>query len=104
MTTKFAYPISAISLILLAACSGPSGEELKEAKEQCATFYKENRAHFTNDVKAIDHWMKNGKLVIELAVREQSWSDSYKSGLCLHDKEKGTIEIPGLLEQARWAK
>lgn len=92
------------AVALLAACSGPSAEEVKEAKSECASFYKEKRAKSFNDVSAIDHWNKNGKLVIELAVKDEPSSRSYTSGLCVYDKEKGTLEIPGLFEQSRWAK
>lgn len=92
------------SVALLSACSGPSSEELKEAQSECARFYKEKRAKYYSDVSAVDHWNKNGKLVIELAIKDEPSSRSYTSGLCLYDKEKGTIEIPGLFEQARWAK
>lgn len=104
MTTKFAYSISAMSLILLSACSGPSSEELKEANEQCAKFYKQQRAKNFHEVKAVDHWTKNGMVVIELAAKEFSWSDSYTSGLCVYDKEKGTIGIPGIFDQGKWSK
>jgi outer membrane biogenesis lipoprotein LolB len=104
VTTKFAYSISAISLILLSACSGPSSEELNEAQTHCKRFYGEKRAKSNEYVSAIDHWNKNGKLVIELAVKSYSDPSSYSSGLCVYDKQRGTVEIPGLFEQSRWHK
>lgn len=92
------------SMIVLTGCSGPSGAELKNAKDQCVSFYKRERASPGEYVKAVDHWMKDGKLVIELARMESENSTSYKQGLCIYDEKKGTLSIPGLFENSRWEK
>lgn len=96
--------LSATALALLTACFGPSSEELNEAQTHCKRFYGEKRAKSSEYVSAIDHWNKNGKLVIELAVKSYSDPSSYSSGLCVYDKQRGTVEIPGLFEQSRWHK
>lgn len=55
-------------------------------------------------MKAVDHWMKDGKLVIELARMESESSTSYKQGLCIYDEKKGTLSIPSVFENIRWEK
>lgn len=92
------------SMILLTGCSGPSSADLKNATDQCVSFYKRERASPGEYVKAVDNWMKDGKLVIELARMESKSSTSYKQGLCIYDEKKGKLSIPSVFENSRWEK
>lgn len=90
--------------IVLLGCSGPSKDEVKSTSDECVRFYKEKRADYGDIVEYRDHWMKNGRLVISLAVKENNWDSSYTEGLCVVDLKEGTIELPGLLNQGKWEK
>ncbi len=92
------------SVTILTGCGGPSGTELKNVQEKCVSFYKRERASYSEHVKAVDHWMKDGKLVIELARMESERSTSYKQGLCIYDEKKGILSIPSVFEHSRWDK
>lgn len=102
---KSAFPLLALaSLTLLSGCSGPSREEIARIKEECASFHKQERAKYSASVKAIDHWIKDGRIVVELAEKEREHSGSYTSHLCVYDKEKGSILLPSVFERSRWSK
>lgn len=103
MKSKAILCISIFCLLGVVGC-GPSSKDLNEAQTHCKRFYGEKRAKSNEYVSAIDHWNKNGKLVIELSVKSYSDPSSYSSGLCVYDKQRGTVEIPGLFEQSRWHK
>ena len=90
--------------VFLSGCSGPSSEELARIKEECVQFYKTERAKSYSIVKAVDHWTKDGRVVIELSERESAEAKKYISNLCVYDKEKGTISLPGALHQGHWIK
>ena len=92
------------SLTLISGCSGPSSEELARIKSECASFHKQERAKYGAIVKPIDHWTKDGRIVIELSERESESSSKYTSHLCVYDKERGSIELPSVFERARWSK
>jgi hypothetical protein len=92
-----------ITALILAGC-GPSPEELTAASSACLKFYKEERLPHYWQTNANDTWVKDGKIVVELAVRESENSKSYRPRLCVYDKEGGRLSIPALIEQARWQK
>ncbi|QHE76785.1 hypothetical protein [Hydrogenophaga sp. PBL-H3] len=94
--------IGVLSVGLLAACSGPSSEEVKTYSEACVDFYKEKRAKSSDDVEYRKHWMKDDKIVIALKV-ERRGESGYAEGICVVDPEEGTVHIPSLFDQARWA-
>ena len=93
-----------ISTALLSACSGPSSEELAQYKEQCAKFHQRERSSSRHTVKALDHWTKHGKIVIELADSEYDYSSTYKSYLCVVDPDAGNISLPSVFNQEKWRK
>lgn len=102
---KSALPVLVLaSLTLLSGCSGPSREELARVKSECASFHKQERAKSGSIVKPIDHWTKDGRIVVELSEKESESSSKYTSHLCVYDKEKGSIELPSVFERARWSK
>jgi hypothetical protein len=90
---------------ILAGCSrGPSKEDIAEASKACTRFYEEERLQYWHNIKAVDAWTKEGKLVVELAVRQNSDSTSYSPRLCVYDAEGGKLSLPSLINQNRWAK
>ena len=89
---------------VLSGCSGPSREELARVKSECASFHKRERAKSGSVVKPIDHWTKDGRIVVEISEKESESSSKYTSHLCVYDKEKGSIELPSVFERARWSK
>ncbi|MFI8616206.1 hypothetical protein ACIGHN_11925 [Acidovorax sp. NPDC077693] len=92
-------------MTLLSGCSGPSREELARIKSECASFHKQERAKYsTYVVKPIDHWTKDGRIVVELSEKESEESTKYTSHLCVYDKDKGSISLPSVFERARWSK
>lgn len=91
-------------VVLVSGCSGPSSDELKSSSDSCVRFYKEKRADSGEHVEYRSHWMKDGRLVISLAVKERESDSSYTEGLCVVDLKEGTIELPGLFNQGRWEK
>lgn len=100
-------PITSITLIAafsLTGCSGPSREELARIKSECASFHKQERAKYSSIVKPIDHWTKDGRIVVELSEKESESSSKYTSHLCVYDKDKGSIALPSVFERARWSK
>ena len=96
--------IALIAVFCLTGCSGPSSEELARIKSECASFHKQERAKYSAVVKPIDHWTKDGRIVVELSEKESESSSKYTSHLCVYDKEKGSIELPRVFERARWSK
>ena len=102
---KLAVPtLMLASLTLISGCSDLSGEELASIKSECASFHKQERAKSGSIVKAIDHWTKDGRVVVELSEKESESASKYTSHLCVHDKDKGSIELPSVFERARWSK
>lgn len=102
---RSAFPVLVLaSLTLISGCSGPSSEELARIKSECASFHKQERAKSSSIVKPIDHWTKDGRIVIELSERESESSSKYTSHLCVYDKDKGSISLPSVFERARWSK
>ena len=102
---KSAFPVLVlVSSALLSGCSGPSSEELARIKSECASFHKQERAKSSSIVKAIDHWTKDGHLVVELSEKASEDASKYTSHLCVYDKEKGSIALPSMFERARWSK
>ena len=102
---KSSLPVLVLaSLTLLSGCSGPSREELARVKSECARFHKQERAKSGSIIKPIDHWTKDGRIVVELSEKESESSSKYTSHLCVYDKEKGSIELPSVFERARWSK
>lgn len=100
-------PIVSLTLIAvfsLTACSGPSREELARIKDECARFHKQERAKSGAIVKAIDHWTKDGYIVVELSEKANEDATKYTSNLCVYDKDKGSIALPSVFERARWSK
>ena len=89
---------------VLSGCSGPSKEDLADAKKECTSFYKRQRASFGAVIEPVDHWTKDGAVVIELADKASEYATSYTAHICVYDKEKGTISLPGALHQGRWMK
>ncbi len=89
---------------VLSGCSGPSREEIARVKDECASFHKQERAKYSAIVKPIDHWTKDGRIVVELSEKESESSSKYTSHLCVYDKDKGSIELPSVFERARWSK
>ena len=102
--TAVAYPVLLASVVIIMGCGGPSSAELKSAEDQCVSFYKRERATYSDYVKAVDHWMKDGKLVIELAKMKSEYSKTYQQGLCIYDEKRGSLVIPGVFEHSRWEK
>ncbi|MPM12856.1 hypothetical protein SDC9_59210 [bioreactor metagenome] len=96
--------VTLISAALLAACSGPSSEELAQYKAQCVKFHERERSSPRSTVQALDHWTKNGKVVIELAEFENSYSSAYTSYLCVIDPGAGSLSLPGVFNQEKWRK
>jgi hypothetical protein len=90
--------------IVLSGCSGPSKDEVKSASEECVRFYKEKRADNGETVEYRAHWMKSGRLVISLAVKENWFDNSYTEGLCVVDLKERTMLVPGLFNQSKWEK
>lgn len=69
-----------IAVSLLVGC-GPSPEELAAASSACLKFYKDERLHYYLQTTANDTWVKDEKIVVELAVRESENSKSYQPRL-----------------------
>lgn len=102
---KSAFPVLVLaSLTLISGCSGPSREELARIKSECASFHKQERAKYGAIVKPIDHWTKDGHIVVELSEKESEHSSKYTSHLCVYDKDKGSIALPSVFERSRWSK
>ena len=75
---KLAVPtLMLASLTLISGCSDLSGEELASIKSECASFHKQERAKSGSIVKAIDHWTKDGRVVVELSEKESESASKY---------------------------
>lgn len=96
--------VTLIAALCLAGCSGPSREELARVKSECASFHKQERAKFGAIVKPIDHWTKDGHIVVELSEKASEDASKYTSHLCVYDKDKGSIALPSVFERSRWSK
>jgi hypothetical protein len=102
--------IFAISLsILLTGCFGPSAEQKQRAETVCEKFVLEKLGEFGDESHIFDTYSKDGKIVVEVGLREgERWrgrgDNSYSVRLCVYDEEKGTIEIPSLLNMGQWKK
>lgn len=93
----------AVYATLLNACSAePSKQEIRDVARTCEGHFKNKRAEKGDIVKAVDYWMKNGKLVIEIGYSKNT--DSYRSQVCVYDKEKETYTLPALFDQPNWRK
>ena len=102
---KLAVPtLMLVSLTLISGCSDLSGEELASIKSECASFHKQERAKFGAVVKAIDHWTKDGYIVVELSEKASEDASKYTSHLCVYDKDKRSIALPSVFERSRWSK
>ena len=90
---------------VLQKCGEPiSREELARIKSECASFHKQERAKSGAVVKPIDHWTKDGHIVVELSEKASEDASKYTSHLCVYDKDKGSIALPSVFERSRWAK
>lgn len=102
---KSAFPVLVLtSLTLLSGCSGPSSEELARIKSECASFHKQERAKYGAIVKPIDHWTKDGYIVVELSEKASEDASKYTSHLCVYDKDRRSIALPSVFERSRWSK
>jgi len=91
-----------IVMLLFFIYSGPSSEQIATASKSCEEFVKEK---FEKDTHIFDTWSKKGKIVVEVGYRNPYSSESsYSVRLCVVDDEKGTIQIPGLLNDNEWNK
>lgn len=88
----------------LTGCFGPSKADIAEAKKDCSSFYQRERAKSNAVVHPIDNWTKDGVIVIELAEKATADATSYTAHICVYDKEKGTVSLPGAFHQSRWLK
>ncbi|HQS21964.1 MULTISPECIES: hypothetical protein [unclassified Acidovorax] len=88
----------------LTGCFGPSKADIAEAKKACSSFYQRERAEHNAIVHPIDNWTKDGVIVIELAEKATAGATTYTAHICVYDKEKGTISLPGAFHQSRWLK
>ena len=101
----------AIVLVVIAAALAyfgfPSPDTLLSmptAKEQCVKFASDNKAKLffgkdNSEIKAVEMWMKNGRLVVEVGAFETG-DTSYSPRLCVLGG--GHIEIVSMLENAAW--
>lgn len=91
-----------IVMLLFFIYSRPSSEQIAIASKSCEEFVKEK---FEKETHIFDTWAKKGKIVVEVGYRKPYSSDSsYSVRLCVVDNEKGTIQIPGLLNDNEWNK
>ena len=106
MLNELTKKICILGLLLVSvfACSGPSSDELKQFSKECIRFYKEKRADKGEHVEYRSNWMKDGRLVISLAVKKYESDSSYTEGLCVVDLKEGSIQLPGLFNQGKWEK
>ena len=88
----------------LTGCFGPSKADIAEAKKACSSFYQRERAKYNAIVYPIDNWTKDGVIVVEIAEKATAEATTYTAHICVYDKEKGTIALPGALHQGRWQK
>jgi hypothetical protein len=75
---------------------------LSGAKDECVKFAEENRSRlFVNPgtIRALDQWMKNGKIVVELGAFEPN-SNSYTPRLCVLGG--GRVQIVSIFENNAW--
>lgn len=85
--------------------SNENAAELKRlVGAECKRFYQQESLRGFANVEAADAWEKDGKIIIELEAREIAGSSSYTRRLCVADKDKGSITIPSLRNEARWEK
>jgi hypothetical protein len=98
--------LAVLLLCSLAGCSrGPSSEDIAEASKACERFYVDERLPLWHtEPKAVDSWTKEGKIVIELALKQNSSSTSYTPRLCVYDAEGGKLSLPAAINQNRWEK
>lgn len=102
---NFAVPAAAlVATMTLTGCFGPSEEEITNIKEQCVKFVEENRNSLGAYIKAVDHWTKDGNVVVEVAQSKHSSDTTYTPRLCVYNQDKGTIQLPALMSQDRWRK
>ena len=102
---KFAVPLAAlVATLTLTGCFGPSEEEITQIKEQCVKFVEDNRNDFGAFIKAVDHWTKDGNVVVEVAQSKRSTDTSYTPRLCVYNQDKKTIQLPAIMSQDRWRK
>lgn len=103
-TPAIALTVLITTASLTGCLFGPSKADIAEAKKSCSSFYQRERAKFNAIVYPVDNWTKDGVIVVELAEKERSDSTSYTAHICVYDKEKGTIALPGAFQQHRWHK
>jgi len=97
--------ISALLIMSLAACSGPSSEEKEIATKECPEFIEKNMSDRKSiETKILDIYAKKGKVVVEVGYRDKYSDDSYSVRLCVLDSEKGTISSPSPMNDSEWSK
>ena len=74
------------------------------AEADCIKFANENRAQLFSteagaDLKSMGMWMKNGKIVVQVAAVKPG-AASYHYRLCV--RSDGQVEIVSVLEQSAW--
>jgi hypothetical protein len=93
-----------VGCALVAGCTGASSGDFKRATSACVEFYKESRLENHSDVRGVDSWVKDGKIVVELAPLDGPYAKSYSPRICLVDQDRGKITITSVLENGRWQK
>lgn len=104
-TPGIAIAVFVTSASLTGCLFGPSKADIAEAKNACVDFFHEERDKYRSSiVYPVDNWTKNDAIVVELAQKAQADSTRYTAHICVYDKEKGTIALPGAFHQSRWLK
>lgn len=97
-------------MVALTGCGkSPSKAQLETGGEACRQFIakemKSDVAFAKNiETQINDAWMKDGKVVFEVAYREEYSRKSYSIRLCVVDEEKGTLMSPSPLNSSKWEK
>ena len=89
--------------LFLAACSGISDNEKKEAEEACVDFVSKN-VDFSVDAEAFDIYKNKGNIVVEVGYKKKYGGDTYSMRLCVIDEERGYIFSPGVFNESEWSR
>jgi hypothetical protein len=70
------------------------------AKERCEGFVRERLA--ADVAQANGTWRRSGKIVVDVAYRQNDDRPGFSLRLCVYDKDTGDVLLPSVFDAANW--
>lgn len=79
---------------------GPDRSAVSDARERCEGFVRERLA--ADVVLSDDAWRRSGKIVVDVAYRQNDDRPGYSLRLCVYDPKDGSVTLPSVFNASDW--